>query len=121
MSRKKSRKIGKVLVANRGEIAIRVFQCCRERDIETVAVHSEADATAPHRFAADESILIGPAAPSEFLKQPGNREQMRFTRVTASCRKMQNSPGLSRKQASSSSAPLPTRLPRWETRYRPAN
>ena len=65
MSRKKSRKIGKVLVANRGEIAIRVFQCCRERDIETVAVHSEADATAPHRFAADESILIGPAAPSE--------------------------------------------------------
>ncbi len=65
MSRKKVKPIKKVLVANRGEIAIRVFQACRERGIETVAVHSEADRTAPHRFAADESFLIGPAAPAE--------------------------------------------------------
>ncbi|MDG2084518.1 MAG: biotin carboxylase N-terminal domain-containing protein [Planctomycetota bacterium] len=63
MSAKKE--IRKVLVANRGEIAIRVFQACRERGIETVSVHSEADKSAPHRFAADESVLIGPAAPSE--------------------------------------------------------
>ncbi|MDE0960478.1 MAG: ATP-grasp domain-containing protein [Planctomycetota bacterium] len=61
--------IHKVLVANRGEIAIRIFQGCRERGIETVAVHSEADASAPHRFAADESILIGPPSPTEsYLK-----------------------------------------------------
>jgi acetyl-CoA carboxylase biotin carboxylase subunit len=61
--------IKKVLVANRGEIAIRIFQGCRERGIETVAVHSEADASAPHRFAADESVLIGPPSPTEsYLK-----------------------------------------------------
>ena len=65
MSTDSPRPIKKVLVANRGEIAIRVFQGCRERGIETVAVHSEADRTAPHRFAADESFLLGPAAPTE--------------------------------------------------------
>ncbi len=65
MSRSKGKKINKVLVANRGEIAIRIFQGCRERNIETVAVHSEADTSAPHRYAADESILIGPPSPAE--------------------------------------------------------
>ncbi|MGE4619432.1 MAG: biotin carboxylase N-terminal domain-containing protein [Planctomycetota bacterium] len=58
-------KIKRVLVANRGEIAIRIFQGCRERGIETVAVYSDADATAPHRYAADESVRIGPASPTE--------------------------------------------------------
>ena len=55
----------RVLVANRGEIAIRVFRACREAGIESVAVYSDADADAPHTRAADRAVRIGPAAPRE--------------------------------------------------------
>lgn len=53
--------IRKVLIANRGEIAIRVMRTCHELGIQTVAVFSEADALAPHVQYANESVLIGPA------------------------------------------------------------
>ena len=55
----------RVLVANRGEIAIRVMRACRESGIESVAVFSDADADAPHVRAADVSVRIGPAAPTD--------------------------------------------------------
>jgi acetyl-CoA carboxylase biotin carboxylase subunit len=55
---------GKILIANRGEIALRVQRACRELDIKTVVVHSEADRDAKYVRLADESVCIGPAAPA---------------------------------------------------------
>ena len=51
----------KILIANRGEIALRIQRACREMGIKTVAVHSEADADAEYVKLADESVCIGPA------------------------------------------------------------
>lgn len=59
------RKINKILVANRGEIAIRIMRTCREMDIATVAVFSDADRTSMHVRYADEAYYIGPAPSKE--------------------------------------------------------
>ncbi|MCG7337431.1 pyruvate carboxylase [Sporosarcina sp. ACRSM] len=55
----KDKRIHKVLVANRGEIAIRVFRACTELDIRTVAIYSKEDSGAYHRYKADEAYLVG--------------------------------------------------------------
>jgi len=61
----------KILIANRGEIALRVIRACREMGIQSVAVHSTADADAMHVRMADESVCIGPApSPQSYLSFP---------------------------------------------------
>ena len=61
----------KVLIANRGEIALRIHRACREMGIRTVAVHSTADAHAMHVRLADESVCIGPPeARASYLNIP---------------------------------------------------
>jgi len=64
-------KLEKVLIANRGEIALRILRACKELDIQTVAVHSKADEELMHVRLADESVCIGPASSTEsYLNVP---------------------------------------------------
>ena len=61
----------KILIANRGEIALRILRACREMAIKTVAIHSEADESAMHVKLADESVCVGPpSAQSSYLNIP---------------------------------------------------
>src|SRR5688572_13849169 len=65
MSKVKRRAITKILIANRGEIALRIMRSAREMGISTVAVYSEADRTAPYVRYADEAVFIGPPPSSK--------------------------------------------------------
>jgi acetyl-CoA carboxylase biotin carboxylase subunit len=67
----------KILIANRGEIALRVHRACKEMGIATVAVHSEADAGAMHVRLADESVCIGPA--------PAAKSYLNIPQIIAAC------------------------------------
>ncbi|PZR11414.1 MAG: acetyl-CoA carboxylase biotin carboxylase subunit [Archangium gephyra] len=74
----------KVLIANRGEIALRVIRACRELGIATVAVHSTADANALHVRFADESVCIGPPPSKEsYLNVPALLSAAEITRADA--------------------------------------
>jgi acetyl/propionyl-CoA carboxylase alpha subunit len=57
--------MNRILIANRGEIALRVIRACHEEGLEAVAVYSSADRAAPHVRAADHAVAIGPAAPAQ--------------------------------------------------------
>ncbi len=59
------KKLDKVVIANRGEIALRILRACRELGIGTVAVHSTADRYQKHVLLADETVCIGPPRSSD--------------------------------------------------------
>jgi acetyl-CoA carboxylase, biotin carboxylase subunit len=74
----------KVLIANRGEIALRVLRACKELDIPTVAVHSKADRELKHVLLADEAVCIGPApSAASYLNVPAIISAAEVTRTTA--------------------------------------
>lgn len=74
----------KILIANRGEIALRIIRACREMDIETVAVFSEADRDALHVRAADQAVCIGPNATAKsYLNIPNIISAAELTGVDA--------------------------------------
>src|SRR5260370_12699342 len=74
----------KILIANRGEIALRIHRACREMGIKTVAVHSTADDTAMHVRLADESVCIGPPPAREsYLNIPAILSAAQITRADA--------------------------------------
>ena len=74
----------KILIANRGEIALRILRTCRELNIKTVAIHSEADENAMHVRLADESVCVGPApAQLSYLNIPAIITAATITNVDA--------------------------------------
>lgn len=76
--------LGKVLIANRGEIALRILRACKELNIPTVAVHSKADQDLLHVKLADESVCIGPAASRDsYLNIPAIISAAEITDATA--------------------------------------
>ena len=63
--------LDKVVIANRGEIALRILRACHEMGIKTVAVHSSIDSNLKHVLLADETVCIGPAASADsYLDMP---------------------------------------------------
>ncbi|MCF6292456.1 MAG: acetyl-CoA carboxylase biotin carboxylase subunit [Robiginitomaculum sp.] len=74
----------KVLIANRGEIALRIHRACKEMGIQTVAIHSTADRDAQHVLIADESVCIGPPSPAQsYLNVPAIMAAAEITNADA--------------------------------------
>ncbi|GAA3663616.1 acetyl-CoA carboxylase biotin carboxylase subunit [Asaccharospora irregularis] len=74
--------INKILVANRGDIAVRIIRTCKELGIKTVAIYSDADRDSFHRYIADESICIGP---NNISKSYNNIENIIYLALKLSC------------------------------------
>ena len=102
--------IKKVLIANRGEIAVRVMRSCKEMGIRTVAVYSEADRAAKHVMYADEACLIGPAASRD--------SYLNIENIIRAARQHEAD---AKKKALFLSGPLPKQWKRWAIKSQPVN
>ena len=104
----------KILIANRGEIAVRIIRACKEMGIATVAIYSQADRDALHVALADESYCVGGASPrrratstrSGWSPPPWSPGPRPSTRGMASCRKTPTLPPSAGKMGWCSSDPL---------------
>ena len=119
--------LSKILIANRGEIALRVIYACRELGIRTVAVYSEADEHALHVRFADEEVCIGPARPMQsYLNVPAIitaaqvTARKGFIPATGSCRRVRIWPRRPKPVESRSSDPARGVTPAWRQGACPA-
>jgi acetyl-CoA carboxylase biotin carboxylase subunit len=117
----------KILIANRGEIALRIQRACREMGIKSVVVYSEADREAKYVKLADEAVCIGPAASAQsYLNMPAIIATAEVTDAEAIhpgygfLSRTPTSPSASSAAASPSSARRPSRSASWATRSRPS-
>ena len=104
----------KILVANRGEIAMRIIRACRELNIATAAIYSEADSTGIYVKKADESYMVGPGSGQRLSGHAADRRSwpnvsapMPSIPAMGFCRKTHNLPISARPPASPLSAPPP--------------
>ena len=117
----------KILVANRGEIALRIQRACRELGIKAVMVYSEADREAKYVKLAEEAVCIGPAASNlSYLNMPAIISAAEVTDAEAIhpgygfLSENADLPSVLKKAASNSLAQHPTRFASWETKCLPS-